>query len=102
MAIIKLSEKEKAEIDEHWCATTITVGNKVAAIKSLRAFTGLGLKEAKELIESGFDKDMMRDLNVVIEDKNSPGYHIDQVFILGKQLAYHYEELERLGFSFTK
>lgn len=102
MAIIKLSEKQKAKVDECWNVAQAALGNKVAAIKALREFTGLGLKESKELIESGFDKDMMHELNIVIEDKNSPGYHIDQIFILAKQLAYHYEELGQLGFSFTK
>jgi large subunit ribosomal protein L7/L12 len=40
------------EKDEFDVILTETGGNKIAVIKEVRALTGLGLKEAKELVES--------------------------------------------------
>ena len=42
-----------AEKDEFDVVLTGFGDNKVAAIKAVRAITGLGLKEAKELVEAG-------------------------------------------------
>jgi len=41
-----------AEKDEFDVVMTSFGGNKIAVIKEVRAITGLGLKEAKELVES--------------------------------------------------
>mgnify|MGYP001368300703 FL=1 len=43
------AEEEKDEFD---VVLTEIGGNKIAVIKEVRAITGLGLKEAKELVES--------------------------------------------------
>jgi large subunit ribosomal protein L7/L12 len=50
-------------------------GNKVAVIKAVRSATGLGLKEAKEVVESapkaikeGVSKDEAEELKKVLED----------------------------------
>ena len=38
---------------ENWCVRLETVGSKkIAVIKAVREFSGLGLKESKELVES--------------------------------------------------
>lgn len=42
--------EEKSEFD---VVLTSAGGNKIAVIKEVRAITGLGLKEAKELVEAG-------------------------------------------------
>ena len=44
------AEEEKTEFD---VVLKSPGGNKIAVIKEVRAITGLGLKEAKELVESG-------------------------------------------------
>ncbi len=44
------AEEEKTEFD---VVLKSPGGNKIAVIKEVRALTGLGLKEAKELVESG-------------------------------------------------
>ncbi|QEK37867.1 50S ribosomal protein L7/L12 [Candidatus Cytomitobacter indipagum] len=58
------SEKEEEKSDFEVVVVSMNDGaNKVACIKAVRAITGLGLREAKELVESGgslegrFDKD---------------------------------------------
>jgi large subunit ribosomal protein L7/L12 len=43
------AEEEKTEFD---VVMTSFGGNKIAVIKAVRAITGLGLKEAKDLVES--------------------------------------------------
>ncbi len=42
-----------AEKDEFDVVLEAAGGNKIAVIKEVRAITGLGLKEAKELVEAG-------------------------------------------------
>ncbi len=44
------AEEEKTEFD---VVLKSAGGNKIAVIKEVRALTGLGLKEAKELVEAG-------------------------------------------------
>ena len=44
------AEEEKTEFD---VVLKSPGGNKIAVIKEVRALTGLGLKEAKELVEAG-------------------------------------------------
>lgn len=44
--------EEAAEKDDFDVVMTSFGGNKIAVIKEVRAITGLGLKEAKELVES--------------------------------------------------
>lgn len=82
--------------------TDLTGGNKVAAIQHLRKTTGLGLKESKMIIEADFAADECNKYNVAVglTPEETPGYHIDKVFELGRELAYHYAELEKLGFTF--
>ena len=67
------------------------MGNKVQAIKYLREELGLSLKEAKDMVENDF---------AGVDTDGTPGYHIDKIFELGKELAYHYQKLESLGFTF--
>jgi len=50
-------------------------GNKIAVIKAIRAITGLGLKEAKELVEkaptsvkSGIDKSQAEEIKKTLEE----------------------------------
>lgn len=43
----------EAEKDEFDVILEAAGGNKIAVIKEVRAITGLGLKEAKELVEAG-------------------------------------------------
>ena len=71
------------------------LGNKVLAIKHVRTETGASLKTAKDAVEDNFS-----DLTCEVDNHDTPGYHIDKVFELGRKLAYHYAELEKLGFTF--
>ncbi|MFK8016548.1 MAG: 50S ribosomal protein L7/L12 [Gammaproteobacteria bacterium] len=64
--------EEKTEFDVHMKSFG---GNKVAVIKAVRAITGLGLKEAKDLVESapaavkeGVPKDEAEDLKKQLEE----------------------------------
>ncbi len=64
--------EEKTEFD---VVMTSFGGNKVAAIKAVRAITGLGLKEAKEMVESapatikeGVSKDEAEEIKKQLEE----------------------------------
>lgn len=67
------------------------MGNKVRAIKFIREELQLSLVEAKKLVEADFDG---------VDTAGTPGYHIDRIFELGRELSYHYSELEKIGFTF--
>ncbi len=64
--------EEKSEFD---VVMTSFGGNKIAAIKAVRAITGLGLKEAKEMVEGapatikeGVAKDEAEDIKKQLEE----------------------------------
>ena len=64
--------EEKSEFD---VVMTSFGGNKIAAIKAVRAITGLGLKEAKEMVEGvpatvkeGVGKDEAEDIKKQLEE----------------------------------
>ena len=76
-------------------------GNKLAAIKHLRAESGLGLKEAKDIIKSNFDPKLAATFSVVIGDTDFSGYYIDRIFELSAELAECHSKLKEMGFSFT-
>jgi hypothetical protein len=74
-------------------------GDKIKAIKYFREQTGIGLKDAKELIEAGFDSASMYNMGIEVEDTDTAGYHVDKIFELASKLAYHYAEMKKLGVS---
>lgn len=78
------------------------VGSKIAAIKYLRNETGLGLKEAKFLVESRFSTDMLVDCDCVIGEAESIEDHIDAIFQLTMKLAEHHQALIDLGFVYER
>jgi len=53
VAAVGGGEAAAAEKDEFDVILEAAGGNKIAVIKEVRAITGLGLKEAKELVEAG-------------------------------------------------
>lgn len=76
---------------------TIAKDNKVAAIKMLRNESGLGLREAKDLVESCFSTAYCSEYDVVVGEVDTAGYWVDRVFELSAQIAECHENLTRLG-----
>lgn len=90
------------------CISLNSKDERITAIKYLRHETGLGLREAKELVESEFHLDKMNeydciishDVTTKINDKPPPeiARHLDAIYQHTQQIAAHHNELERLGF----
>jgi len=75
-------------------------GNKVLAIKNTRLLLDCGLKEAKDLVEDAFSPACCDKYKVEIENRDTPGYYIDRIFALSKELAECYSALKSSGFKF--
>ena len=88
------------ECREFWNPTRS--GDKIKAIKHLRQEAGLDLKAAKYLVEEDFNTAVLREYNCEVEGGDSAGYHVDRVFALAAELAYHYAELKKLGVNIGK
>jgi large subunit ribosomal protein L7/L12 len=59
--VAAVAAEAAAEKDEFTVVLAAVGGNKIAVIKEVRAITGLGLKEAKELVD-GAPKDIKEDV----------------------------------------
>ena len=98
MKPITINTAEVDRVRAHWSPEKAVRGNKVKAIKELREITGMGLKESKDIIESGFDPGMLTYYKVEINpDEDDPQYWIDRLVKLSYDMHVCHENLARLG-----
>lgn len=78
----------------------INSGNKIEAIKILREITGMGLKEAKDAVESGTVSKPEKDTDVILSekvlDKLREGKKIDAIRILREETGLGLKDSKEL------
>ena len=74
-------------------------GDKVHAIKLVRADINCSLKEAKDLVEHKFSEVICKEYDVRIENTDTIGYWIDEIFIHTAAINDAWDNLKRLGFN---
>ena len=77
------NEKLSASVME-----AVRSGHTIQAIKQLRAEKGLGLKEAKDIIDREIDAYRLANPNVALRQKSSPWTIVFVVFIAGALYWY--------------
>lgn len=94
--IVITQEQLDDVLSEYDVATAI--GNKVGAIKKLRKYTGLGLKETLHIVESGCTEVAFNTYHVHMQ-RDTPEYYIDRMFELSHEIAICVEKLREFGIT---